>query len=173
MLTLLEYSFPLYWAWARCITWMERMLQTGQMCHAHLGEMHVHVVGTVIHSSSGGLGFLCVFRRLPSHARTQRPLGRGSGLFYFLQREHGLPLDSPGAPSQGTAGHSTLLGSLQKPSSKPEDWTRSEVDLGVWLSPRFCWKWEAQVSWSVFSRVSLFCSTDIPRQPLGRGALKT
>lgn len=146
---------------------MEKILQTGQMCHAHLGEMHVHVVGTVIPSSSGGLGNLCVFRHLPSQARTQQPLGKGSGLFYFLQHEHGLPLDSPGVPSQDTAGRGPpalffqVCGNL--PFSKAEDWTRSEVDLGVSQNLRFCCKWEAQVSWSVFSQVSLFCSTDIPR----------
>lgn len=43
MLVQLEYSFPPHWAWARWITWMEKILQTGQMCQSpFVGDARPH-----------------------------------------------------------------------------------------------------------------------------------
>lgn len=133
-----------YYRWARC-------------AKAHLGELHIHMVGTVIHSSSGRLGILCVFRCLTMQPGLETATaGEGEGrLFLFLAARRLSPTSHrpahPRSPLRDRAGRPQPA--VLHPSDVPENLSprlsigpRSEVG-SVSQSSGFCWKWETQTSW--------------------------
>lgn len=116
-----------YYRWARC-------------AKAHLGEIHGHMVGTAIPSSSGRLGILCVFRRpamQPGLQTGSRWGGRRLADFIFSNRRLSPTFRWPAhprTPLRVRAGGPNLQSStpvMSKPFPKAGNWTQIGGELGL------------------------------------------
>lgn len=152
-------NFPPCWAEARRITWMEKILQMGQMCQSPSGgaprphgwHCHPFFIWKAWHPV-----------RVPTPRLAMQPgletatAGEGEGrLFLFLATRRLSPTSPrpahPRCHLRNRAGRPQPA--VLHPSDVPENLSprlsigpRSEVG-SVSQSSGFCWKWETQTSW--------------------------